>query len=234
VAQNTTGRRPAIDRRTTRHAGYRQSRKARHRIEEVFAWVKTIAGQQRLHELWRALAHFAVSLTRFDPDAKLELIRPKSFRRQADWAKRGEHARRVLHVLRRANGEPLTMRAITLQVMTERGLDVGRPKLVREITRRLSYTLRCQRDSRLVMSERGTVRWPVWRLVTLRPHGCHATSRLRGVGAHERSDILFGLEWRRVRPRLLDRADHRTSGFSQEAQSPAFGDDQLGRVGAGR
>jgi hypothetical protein len=47
VAQHTTGRRSAIDRRTTRHPGYRQSQQARHRIEEVFAWVKTIAGQSK-------------------------------------------------------------------------------------------------------------------------------------------------------------------------------------------
>jgi transposase len=47
VAQNTAGRRSAIDGRTTRHAGYRQSQRARHRIEEVFAWVKTIAGQSK-------------------------------------------------------------------------------------------------------------------------------------------------------------------------------------------
>ena len=47
VAQNTVGRRSAIDQRTTRHAGYQHSQRARHRIEEVFAWVKTIAGQRK-------------------------------------------------------------------------------------------------------------------------------------------------------------------------------------------
>ena len=47
VAQNTAGRRSAIDRRTTRHPGYRHSQRARKRIEEVFAWIKTIAGQSK-------------------------------------------------------------------------------------------------------------------------------------------------------------------------------------------
>jgi hypothetical protein len=47
VAQHTTGRRSAIDRRTTRHPGYGRSQRARHRIEEVFVWVKTIAGQSK-------------------------------------------------------------------------------------------------------------------------------------------------------------------------------------------
>ena len=44
VAQNATRRRSAIDRRTTRHAGYAASQRARKRIEEAFGWMKTIAG----------------------------------------------------------------------------------------------------------------------------------------------------------------------------------------------
>jgi hypothetical protein len=45
VAQNTSGRRSAIDGRTTRHAGYAASQRIRKRIEEVFGWIKTVAGQ---------------------------------------------------------------------------------------------------------------------------------------------------------------------------------------------
>jgi hypothetical protein len=44
VAQNTTGRRSAIDRRTTRHPGYALSQCIRKRIEEAFGWVKTVGG----------------------------------------------------------------------------------------------------------------------------------------------------------------------------------------------
>jgi transposase len=47
VAQNTDGRASAIDGRTTRHAGYVVSQRIRKRIEEVFGWVKTVAGQAR-------------------------------------------------------------------------------------------------------------------------------------------------------------------------------------------
>jgi Transposase DDE domain len=47
VAQNTAGRRSAIDGRVTRHAGYALSQKIRKRIEEVFAWAKEIAGLGR-------------------------------------------------------------------------------------------------------------------------------------------------------------------------------------------
>jgi IS5 family transposase len=47
VAQNISGRRSAIDRRTTRHAGYGQSQRIRKRIEEAFGWIKTVAGQRK-------------------------------------------------------------------------------------------------------------------------------------------------------------------------------------------
>ena len=47
VAQNTAGRASRIDRRTVRHAGYLASQRARKRIEEAFAWVKTIALQAK-------------------------------------------------------------------------------------------------------------------------------------------------------------------------------------------
>ena len=42
VAQNTSGRRSAIDGRTTRHEGYNISQRIRKRVEEVFGWMKTI------------------------------------------------------------------------------------------------------------------------------------------------------------------------------------------------
>jgi IS5 family transposase len=44
VAQNTSGRRSAIDGRTTRHPGYAISQQIRKRIEEVFGWMKSSAG----------------------------------------------------------------------------------------------------------------------------------------------------------------------------------------------
>ncbi len=47
VAQNTRGRRSAIDSRTTRHGGYAVSQRIRKRIEEAFGWIKTVAGQDK-------------------------------------------------------------------------------------------------------------------------------------------------------------------------------------------
>ena len=51
VAQNTNGRRSAIDGRTTRHGGYQASMRIRKRIEEPFGWIKTIAGGRKLRYL---------------------------------------------------------------------------------------------------------------------------------------------------------------------------------------
>jgi transposase len=47
VAQNTNGRRSAIDGRTTRHVGYAISQRIRKRIEEAFGWMKSVAGQRK-------------------------------------------------------------------------------------------------------------------------------------------------------------------------------------------
>jgi hypothetical protein len=47
VAQHVAGRSSRIDRRTVRHPGYLASQRARKRIEEAFAWIKTIAGQAK-------------------------------------------------------------------------------------------------------------------------------------------------------------------------------------------
>ena len=48
VAQNNKRRRSAIDKRTTRHAGYLISQQKRKRVEEVFGWLKTVGGLRKL------------------------------------------------------------------------------------------------------------------------------------------------------------------------------------------
>jgi transposase len=47
VAQNMSGRRSAIDGRTTHHPGYAVSLRIRKRIEEAFGWAKTVAGLRK-------------------------------------------------------------------------------------------------------------------------------------------------------------------------------------------
>ncbi len=47
VAQNTNGRRSAIDGRTTSWPGYAASQRIRKRVEEIFGWMKTVGGFRR-------------------------------------------------------------------------------------------------------------------------------------------------------------------------------------------
>jgi transposase len=51
VAQNISGRRSAIDKRTTRHPGYIASQRIRKRIEEAFGWIKGVGGLRQT-KLW--------------------------------------------------------------------------------------------------------------------------------------------------------------------------------------
>ena len=59
LAQNTSRRRSAIDRRTTRHPGYAASQRARKRIEEAFGWMKSIAGLSQMKLRGRAEVDWA-------------------------------------------------------------------------------------------------------------------------------------------------------------------------------
>ncbi len=63
VAQNVSGRRSAIDGRTMRHPGYRAIIRIRKRIEEVFGWVKSAAGQGKTRFRGLARVRFAFMLT---------------------------------------------------------------------------------------------------------------------------------------------------------------------------
>ena len=55
--------RSAIDRRTTRHEGYRLSQRARKRVEEVFGWVKTVGGGRKLRYCGLERNRFWMELT---------------------------------------------------------------------------------------------------------------------------------------------------------------------------
>src|SRR5216683_1439854 len=47
IARNTSGRRSAIDRRTTRHPGYAKSQRLLDPLAEAFGWIKTVAGLRK-------------------------------------------------------------------------------------------------------------------------------------------------------------------------------------------
>ena len=73
VAQfpTTRKRRSAIDGRTTRHPGYRQSQRWRKRVEEIFGWLKTVGGGRKLryigvkrNQMWAQMSVAAYNLVR--------------------------------------------------------------------------------------------------------------------------------------------------------------------------
>ena len=63
VAQNLSGRRSAIDARTTRHPSYAVSQRARKRIEEAFGWIKTIGGLRKTRHWGRDKVRWIFTLT---------------------------------------------------------------------------------------------------------------------------------------------------------------------------
>ena len=71
VTQNSSGRRSAIDGRTTRHAGYAVSQRVRKRVEECFGWIKTTGCGRKLryiglakNQLWATFTAAAYNLVR--------------------------------------------------------------------------------------------------------------------------------------------------------------------------
>ena len=63
IVERARKQRSAIDRRTTRHVGYRLSQWARKRIEEVFGWVKTVGGSRKLRYFGVARNRFRMDMT---------------------------------------------------------------------------------------------------------------------------------------------------------------------------
>jgi IS5 family transposase len=84
IAQNTSGRRSAIDGRTTRHPGYAVSQRVRKRVEEIFGWVKTVGGGRKVryigvarNQLWAELTAAAYNLVRMVKLASVSPLTPR-------------------------------------------------------------------------------------------------------------------------------------------------------------
>ena len=63
LAQHTTGRRSAIDARTTRHAGYAISQQKRKLVEQGFGWMKTVGGLRKLRHRGGPLVNWVFTFT---------------------------------------------------------------------------------------------------------------------------------------------------------------------------
>jgi hypothetical protein len=86
-----------------------------------------LAGEiERTHESLRKmlsdLETLDATILQFEPDFKVETIKPKAFRPPKDWSNRGQMSRIILSILRQAS-EPLTSRDIALELLVERALD---------------------------------------------------------------------------------------------------------------
>jgi hypothetical protein len=117
--------------------------------------------QLHTRKLLEDLDHLDATIRQFDPDYRVEEIKPKGFRPPSDWAGRGEMSRVVLDVLRRAK-ESLTTQEIAKEIMKARGLPMNDAKLLRKMTKRASVALRGQRDNGLVRSSQGDGLFMMW------------------------------------------------------------------------
>jgi hypothetical protein len=111
-----------------------------------------------------ALEKLDAVILMFDPDYKIEGIKPKSFRALEDWAGRGEMTRIVMDTLRQAT-EPLTGRDLAMNMMELRGMDRGDTKLLRKMTKRIGGALRMAREKGLTKTTQGPGQFMLWEIV---------------------------------------------------------------------
>lgn len=117
----------------------------------------------KLKQMILDLEHLDRTLLMFDPDYKVETIKPKAFRPPEDWAKRGEMTRLILGILRQA-AEPMSARDIAVQLMMERALDTGSDKLVRLMAKRCGVALRGMRNRGIAKSHEGPGQLVLWEI----------------------------------------------------------------------
>lgn len=121
------------------------------------------AMHEQLRKMVADLENLDATIVQFDPNFRVETIKPKGFRPPSDWSNRGQMSRIILSVLRQAV-EPLTSREIALQLLVERALDKSDIRLLRLMTKRVGVALRLQRDNGAVRCEQGPGQYMLWEL----------------------------------------------------------------------
>lgn len=119
--------------------------------------------QAKLRQMVLDLESLDRTLLMFDPDYKIECIKPKAFRPPEDWSKRGEMTRIILGILRQAT-EPMTSSDIAVGLIAERALDQTDVKLQRLMTKRVGVALRGLRDRDVARSKPGPGMSVLWQL----------------------------------------------------------------------
>lgn len=119
--------------------------------------------QAKLRQMILDLESLDKTLLMFDPDYRIECIKPKAFRPPEDWSKRGEMTRIILGILRQST-EPMTSSDIAVQLIAERALDQTDAKLQRLMTKRVGVALRGLRDRDVAQSKPGPGMSVLWAL----------------------------------------------------------------------
>jgi hypothetical protein len=109
------------------------------------------------------LGHLDATLRLFDPEIRLDAIRPKAPRAAAEPGRPAITTRMVLDALRRA-GEPLGAREIAARVLAGMGADAGDTKLVRDTVESSGRALRRQRAKGTVACRMGPDGCRLWAL----------------------------------------------------------------------
>src|SRR6476660_10092110 len=118
---------------------------------------------EALRKMVLDLESLDATIVQFDPDFRVETIKPKAFRPPKDWSNRGQMSRIILSVLRQA-AEPLTSRDIALELLVERALDKNDQQLLRLMTKRVAVALRLQKDEGVVRAEQGPGQYVLWEI----------------------------------------------------------------------
>src|SRR5258705_914714 len=121
------------------------------------------ATHETLRKMVADLENLDATIVQFDPNFKVETIKPKGFRPPSDWSNRGQMSRIILSILRQAS-EPLTSRDIALQLLVERALDKSDQRLLRLMTKRVGVALRIQRENGAVKCDQGPGQYMLWEL----------------------------------------------------------------------
>jgi hypothetical protein len=103
-----------------------------------------------VRDLMNTLEHLDATIREFKPDADLENVDTKGPRPET-WAGRGEALKEILNILRLAD-RPMSVADIGKEVMQQRGISRKDKRMVRIVNKRVSATLRAQRDQGRVNS----------------------------------------------------------------------------------
>jgi hypothetical protein len=123
-----------------------------------------------VHALERRLARHRASLANIDatirlyaPELDPDSIPPKRTYRRTRYFAKGELSRRVVSVLRQANGKPMTTAAITAAIVVDKGFPVGEGALSEAVTDMALTVLRrlCKQEAVIKAGTSRNAQWAV-------------------------------------------------------------------------